>query len=118
MTSTTVGHNMNMQEALEWAADYAQRNKLFEVPTNSRGYPADGAKSPTPAEKTEVIMHLAGQALVDPTTALKQTASWNEVIVLADNLSTLADIMADGVLKARVETIAKKLKHLAGEKDD
>lgn len=32
---------MTPTEALEWAADYAERNKLFVVPTKSNGYPVD-----------------------------------------------------------------------------
>ena len=52
---------MNMQEALEWAADYADRSKLFEPIANQRGY-ADGWKPPTPAEKARVITELAKEA--------------------------------------------------------
>lgn len=54
---------MNMAEALEWAADYATRNKLFDAPLNQRGYVTDGWKHPTPAEKAEIIKSLAYAAL-------------------------------------------------------
>lgn len=54
----------DMVEALEWAADYADRNKLFEPVVNSRGY-ADGWKPPTPAEKAQVITKLARDAMPD-----------------------------------------------------
>lgn len=49
---------MQPAEAFEWAADYAERAKLFEPVLNSRGYP-DGWKPPTPAEKLDVIKRLA-----------------------------------------------------------
>lgn len=55
---------MKMQEALEWAGDYAERNKLFEPVANQRGY-ADGWKPPSPADKAKVIMDLARQACLD-----------------------------------------------------
>lgn len=49
---------MNLTEALEWAADYAERNNIFAPVTNSRGY-SDGWKPPTPQEKSEIIQKLA-----------------------------------------------------------
>lgn len=55
---------MNMQEALEWAADYAERNELFKPVANQRGY-TDGWKPPTPAEKVSVIKDLAEAACDD-----------------------------------------------------
>lgn len=53
---------MNMSEALEWAADYAERNKMFEVPVNRNGYPVDGFKTPGPEEKSSIIIRLAREA--------------------------------------------------------
>ena len=52
----------NMGEALEWAADYATRNKLFEPITNQRGY-ADNWKPPSPADKAEIITNLAREVM-------------------------------------------------------
>lgn len=54
-----------MIEALEWAADYADRNKIFETPMKSNGYPIDGHKPPTPAEKADIITKLARNATDD-----------------------------------------------------
>lgn len=51
---------MRMDEALEWAADYTTRNKLFEPVLNNRGYP-DGWKPPTPADKAGIIVGLANE---------------------------------------------------------
>lgn len=70
---------MSMAEALEWAADYAERNKLFAPVTNSRGY-ADGWKPPTPEEKLRVIQKLAFTA-AEP--------DRSDVISMVRNLSTL-----------------------------
>lgn len=53
----------SMDEALEWAADYAQRAKLFEAPLNSRGYPVDGYKPVTPSEKADIILKIARNAM-------------------------------------------------------
>lgn len=59
-----------MSEALEWAADYATRNKLFDAPLNQRGYPMDGWKGPTAEEKRAIITKLARDAYeVDPETS-------------------------------------------------
>lgn len=50
---------MKMIEALEWAADYAYRSKLFEPPVKSNGYVVDGWKGVTPSEKAAIIKELA-----------------------------------------------------------
>ncbi len=50
---------MTPVEAMEWAADYAERHKLFEVPQNSRGYPVDGHKHLSASEKAEIIISIA-----------------------------------------------------------
>lgn len=50
---------MKMIEALEWAADYAQRSQLFVAPLNNRGYVKDGWADPTPEAKTAVILKIA-----------------------------------------------------------
>lgn len=55
---------MDLTEALEWAADYADRNKLFAPPMNQRGYPVDGWQNPTPAERTAIIKDLAQSVYV------------------------------------------------------
>jgi hypothetical protein len=52
---------VNKIEALEWAADYAERNKLFEPALNNRGYPVDGQKPATPEERANIIIKLADQ---------------------------------------------------------
>lgn len=52
---------MNMNEALEWAADYCERNKLFEPVKNDRGYAHNSWTPPTPAQKLEIISSLAHQ---------------------------------------------------------
>lgn len=54
---------MSPIEALEWAADYADRHKLFEVPTNRNGYPVDGFKQLTPAERVDVLQKLAATVM-------------------------------------------------------
>lgn len=54
----------SMDEALEWAADYADRAKLFEPVVNARGY-ADGWKPPTPSEKADIILKIARNAMDD-----------------------------------------------------
>jgi len=55
--------NMNMVEALEWAAEFAKTNQLFVV-TNERGY-ADKISPPTPAEKAKIIKELA-ETVISP----------------------------------------------------
>lgn len=50
---------MKMDEALEWAADYVERNKLFETPLKSNGYPVDGWKPPSVTERVALITDLA-----------------------------------------------------------
>lgn len=63
-----------MDEALEWAADYAERNKLFEGPVNKNGYTMDGWKSPTAVERVQIITDLARTVtspLEDVTSELK-----------------------------------------------
>lgn len=50
---------MTMIEALEWAADYCERNNLFISPKNDRGYVEAGWKPPTNAERVEIIRKLA-----------------------------------------------------------
>lgn len=57
---------MMMNEALEWAADYCERNKIFEAPKNERGYTRDGWTAPTPAEKARIITDLAKTVLDEP----------------------------------------------------
>lgn len=52
---------MSAIEALEWAADYCDRQKIFEPPRNDRGYIADGHKMPTVAEKVAIIKEIAEQ---------------------------------------------------------
>jgi hypothetical protein len=42
---------------MEWAADYAERHKIFEV-KNERGY-ADKIPQPTPAERAAVLLKIA-----------------------------------------------------------
>ena len=56
---------MEMSEALEWAADYTVRNKLFDPVVNQRGY-SDGWKPPTPAEKMKIIKELAETVVTKP----------------------------------------------------
>lgn len=53
---------LNMVESLEWAADYADRMKLFDPKMNGRGYPVDGSKPVTADERAEIIIRLARQA--------------------------------------------------------
>lgn len=52
----------SMDEALVWAADYAEQAKLFEPVLNARGY-SDGWKPPTPAEKSDIILKIARNAM-------------------------------------------------------
>lgn len=54
---------MDMSEALEWAADYAERAKIFEPPIKANGYVSDGWKPSTPAERTDIIIKLAREAV-------------------------------------------------------
>lgn len=56
---------MNMTEALEWAADYAERNKIFEPPVNRAGYVRDGWMVPSPSDRADVIKDLAYVAVDD-----------------------------------------------------
>lgn len=49
---------MNMVEALDWAAKYAEENKLFAPVLNTRGYP-DGWTPPSPEQKLKIIKDLA-----------------------------------------------------------
>lgn len=55
-----------MVEAMEWAADFAERSKVFEAPKNDRGYVKDGWTSPSPAERAQVIMDLAATVVERP----------------------------------------------------
>lgn len=57
---------MNAVEAMEWAADYAERNQLFAVPMNGRGYPVDGMKPPTHPEKVQMLRDLAASVTDEP----------------------------------------------------
>lgn len=50
---------MNMTEALDWAAQYAKDNKLFEPDLNARGYVKDGWIAPSAETKLKVIKELA-----------------------------------------------------------
>lgn len=50
---------MRMDEALEWAADYATRNKIFESEVNQRGYNAEKWAPPSSEEKARIITKLA-----------------------------------------------------------
>lgn len=61
---------MTPTEALEWAADYADRNNIFTAPRNDRGYIKDGWKEPTPAEKISVIKELAASVIDYPVVTL------------------------------------------------
>ena len=54
---------MNKVEAMEWAADYAERNKLFLPPMKGNGYPVDGWKAPSAAERADIITKLAWQVM-------------------------------------------------------
>ena len=54
---------MKMDEALEWAADYAERSKLFEPVVNQRGY-ADHWTPPSPTDKASIIVALAKEVTV------------------------------------------------------
>jgi hypothetical protein len=47
-----------MSEALEWAAEFAERTVL-KIPTKANGYAIDGYKAPTPSERSEIIKDLA-----------------------------------------------------------
>jgi hypothetical protein len=49
---------MNREQALAFAN--AIVNEWLEPPKNGRGYPADGWKPPTLAERTEAVTKLAG----------------------------------------------------------
>lgn len=53
----------NLAESLEWAADFAARNKLFDAPMKSNGYPVDGWKGPTAEERTSIILSLAKEVM-------------------------------------------------------
>lgn len=54
---------MNMSEAMEWAADFAVRSKLFDPPIKQNGYAVDGWKAPSSYDKTEIIIKLAREAM-------------------------------------------------------
>lgn len=58
---------MNAIEAMEWAADYAARNKLFDPPMKSNGYVVDGYKPITAPEKVDMIIKIAA-TVVEPLT--------------------------------------------------
>jgi hypothetical protein len=85
-----------MVEALEWAADYAERNKLFDTPMKSNGYPMDGHKPPTPAEKADIILKLARNATDDgPRPEIKFLRSVQQNLTEAQiESNTLTDAMA------------------------
>jgi hypothetical protein len=91
-----------MQEALEWAADYAERNKLFAPIRNERGY-ADNWKPPTPADKLAVITQLA-QSTAAPDSASSQR-DWG---LLADEVARLERLIkkiANTLPREEYETI-------------
>lgn len=79
---------MRMVEALEWAADFAERSKIFQPVRNERGY-ADGWKPPTPAERAAVIKDLAETA-VDESSGYSYvpTTQPDEIIVNAHAIAT------------------------------
>lgn len=83
-----------MQEALEWAADYAQRAKIFEPIRNERGY-ADGWKPPTPAEKASVITELAREACDDGGSGFVAAATPEDWIRLRREVDRLQGIHQD-----------------------
>lgn len=65
---------MKPEEALEWAADFAERSKIWEAPKNDRGYAKSGWTEPTPAEKVALIIELAATVTDSPNEVSGETA--------------------------------------------
>jgi hypothetical protein len=81
---------MTPTEALEWAADYAERNNIFTAPKNDRGYVKDGWKEPTPADKVTLIKELAA-SVVDYETTPLVLATGHLLGVVRNAVKILAD---------------------------
>jgi hypothetical protein len=64
---------MDMAQALEWAAKFAEDTKLFEPVLNARGY-ADGWKPPDPHDKSVIITELA-KTVVTPVVSLNDVSN-------------------------------------------
>lgn len=77
---------MNKVEAMEWAADYAERTKIFEAPVNSRGYTIDGWRGISSAERAEVIAGLANQVVEDRTYRADPKAIVDTLEAIVDRL--------------------------------
>jgi hypothetical protein len=90
-----------MQEALEWAADYAERNKLFAPVRNERGY-ADNWKQPTPADKLAVITQLA-QSTTAPDSASSQR-DWGLLANEVARMERLIKKIANSLSKEEYDT--------------
>lgn len=87
-----------MVEALEWAADYAQRTKLFDVPINSRGYTIDGMKAPDSTERVKIITELAKTVADKPDEAMRRLIqAWHDELkdaTLTDEWSSVMPVIA------------------------
>lgn len=51
--------NSDRIAAMEWAADYVERQKIFEVPLKRNGYPLDGYQAATVQERAKIIIQIA-----------------------------------------------------------
>lgn len=95
---------------MEWAADYAERNKLFEPPKNERGYARDGYKFPTPSEKANIIIELAQTVTEDPAKGSYYLTKISlELKNLAEYLEQAQDPSEDYVSKSAVRAVHDKL---------
>lgn len=103
---------MNRVEAMEWAADYAERSKIFAPITNSRGY-SDGWKPPTPAEKARIIAELAETVVDEPAPSPLALAAGELLNVLKTTVDLLDDayqVDPAGYNYTRVRTMHNALK--------
>ena len=114
---------MNKVEALEWAADYADRNKIFEPVRNERGY-ADGWKIPTPAEKAKIISELAEQIVDPPSVEVSPFGAIalyiEEIVTELRKIRSYADIFNSDAAREiqnvsnRLEAFAKEFRGVSG----
>lgn len=108
---------MNKVEALEWAADYVVRNKLFDAPVNQRGYPVDGWQNPTPAERAKIISDLADQAMQQVEPELIGNPMAPLAVFLEQQVQELRAIRAkvDGLEGNNIQNVSNWLERMAKE---
>lgn len=101
---------MPSPESMDWAASYAQANKLFEIQIKSNGYPVEGQPVLTPAEKARILMELAA-GVDQPVVGIKEPAPINQ-----DFLDALAQL--NGVVTLIESNLVRRAPTVVGIDSD